>query len=196
MLLALLYRAGNDDGVVTAQYAVTLAQLAGDAKVSERTARRALDHAFRHGWWVRLYAGKRGGRIAARLSIGQDCDCSGEATATCEVCAKPLAGKRADARTCGGRCRVALHRSAARLDSKRYNDRTESVTSVDSKRYMSRQIGVTVTAPKCYKSQVTHGFSQEISEEEEVREEPRRDPWFWWRGTPDFGPQIDDADWR
>jgi hypothetical protein len=210
--LALLYRADNDTGEIPAKYAVSLAQVCADAKVSEWTVRRALGHASRHGWWIRY--DDVPGKLAGLVMPGRDCDCPGKggaAVSACEWCGAPLAGKRRHARFCGNAHRMAATRAETRTTDE--PERAETRTPTSRNANMCVQETRTVRATERAQSQVSPVIPQEattrkIGEEELRGEEPAepeepdprdalpRDPWALWRGTPDFGPQPDDAYWR
>ena len=117
-LRALLRRADNGSGLVTARYAVTLARLAADAKLSERTIQRAQAHTIRHGWWRPARDPDAPGKLTGLIDTGRDCDCT--IAVGCQWCGKPLASARSQARYCSGRCREAARRARNRAGAVSY----------------------------------------------------------------------------
>jgi hypothetical protein len=113
----LLRRCGNATGEIPGdKYAPKLPTLAAQAKMSERTAYRALWELRRHGWFAR-YPGNQH-KVAGQLTVGRDCNCAAVQACQREGCDTPLGGKRGDARYCSDRCRKAANRQAAIANSR------------------------------------------------------------------------------
>ena len=169
----LLRRCGNATGEIPDdKWAPKLATLATQAKMSERTAYRALWELLRHGWFARHPGNQH--KVAGRLTVGRDCDCAAVPVCQREGCVAPLRGKRGDAHYCSDRCRKAANRQAATANSRDMSRlyvghvRHIAVTPADSSRDIPQANG-------------TSDSNSDIESSNESKERERPDWVLIWR---------------